>query len=219
LKDFFNPNFVVLLVQAACALLMASLCFVLLRTSKRWALVYWSWGWVTLFVALGALWLSFNFTVLEKPGQFMYLLGEYTYGYLLVAGCRRYVSNRRLVKGEAWLLVPAAVIAVVLPNWGKDFNVFFIVHTLIYSYLFFGAYRVLRAAKPNGKSAPGVRVLKGALLMLALVYLHYAPIFIAGFTDVDRSASTMTCVWTTVSKPAAETFRTYSPAGNDDKPK
>lgn len=166
-------------MQAACALLMASLCFVLLRTSKRWALVYWSWGWVTLFVALGALWLSFNFKVLEKPGQFMYLLGEYTYGYLLVAGCRRYVSNRRLVKGEAWLLVPAAVIAVVLPNWGKDFNVFFIVHTLIYSYLFFGAYRVLRAAKPNGKSAPGVRVLKGALLMLALVYLHYAPIFIA----------------------------------------
>jgi diguanylate cyclase (GGDEF)-like protein len=179
LQKFFVPNAVVLLVQAACALLMASLCFVLLRTSKRWALVYWSWGWVSLFGALTALWLSFYFKSLETPGQFLYLLGEYVYGYLLVAGCRRYVSNRRLVSTEAWLLVPAVAIAAALPTWGKDFNVFFIVHTLIYSYLFFGAYRVLRSAQPNAKSAPGVRVLKVALMLLALVYAHYAPVFAA----------------------------------------
>jgi diguanylate cyclase (GGDEF)-like protein len=179
LQKFFDPNAVVLLVQATCALLMASLCFVLLRTSKRWALVYWSWGWVSLFAALGALWFSFYFKSLAAPGQFLYLLGEYVYGYLLVAGCRRYVSNRRLVKSEAWLLLPAIAIAVVLPTWGKDFNVFFIVHTLLYSYLFFGAYRVLRSAQPNVKSGPGVRVLQVALVLLALLYLHYAPIFAA----------------------------------------
>jgi len=158
---------------------MASLCFVLLRTSKRWALVYWSWGWVSLAGALAALWLSFYFPLVRLPGQFLYLLGEYVYGYLLVAGCRRYVSNRRLVTSEAWLLVPAVIVAAALPLWGRDFNVFFIAHTLIYSYLFFGAYRVLRSANPNLKSGPGVRVLKVALMLLAIVYLHYAPIFAA----------------------------------------
>ncbi len=49
----------------------------------------------------------------------------------------------------------------------------------MYSYLFFGAYRVLRSARPNVKSGPGVRVLKVALALLALVYLHYSPIFAA----------------------------------------
>jgi diguanylate cyclase (GGDEF)-like protein len=179
LNNVFLPNAIGLLVQATCALLMASLCFVLMRTSKRWALVYWSWGWVSLFVALGALWLSFHVEALRRPGQFVYLVAEYTWGYLLVAGCRRYVTNRRLVRTEAWLLVPAVFLALLLPAFGKDFNVFFIAHTLVYSYLFFGSYRVLRTARPHPKSAPGVRVLKVALLALALVYFHYAPIFTA----------------------------------------
>lgn len=188
MKDFFNPNIVVLLVQAVCALLMASLCFVLLRTSKRWALVYWSWGWVALCIALGSLWCSFHFPTLARPGQFVYLLGEYVYGYLLIAGCRRYIWNRRLVRTEAWLLVPAVFEAIALPMLGKDFNVFFIAHTILYSYLFFGAYRVLRQAQPHFKSGPGVRVLKTALLSLAIVYAHYAPIFVAsamGWIDID----------------------------------
>ncbi len=75
--------------------------------------------------------------------------------------------------------MPAVILATTLIAEGRDFNVFFVMHTLIYSYLFFGAYRVLRTCHPNAKSAPGVRVLKVALLLLSGVYAHYAPIFIA----------------------------------------
>jgi hypothetical protein len=73
LQKFFDPNAVVLLVQATCALLMASLCFVLLRTSKRWSLVYQSWGCVPVLRPHRPVASS---TALAAPGQFLYLLGE-----------------------------------------------------------------------------------------------------------------------------------------------
>ena len=42
-------------------------------------------------------------------------------------------------------------------------HVFFAVHTLIYSYLFFVALQVLRDVKPNPQSALGLRVMKSLM--------------------------------------------------------
>src|SRR5437867_2162440 len=108
------PSLVGLLVQAVAVLLIASLCLVLQRTVQREPLRYWSAGWFLLFAGLTALFLAFQFPPLHDVGQSAYLFCEYLFGYLLIAGCRRYVSGRRAERREAWLLVPAIFLAVFL---------------------------------------------------------------------------------------------------------
>lgn len=177
---FAVPSLVGLLIQAAAALLIATICRVLQKTVQRAPLLYWSAGWLALFLALIALFVSFRFPAVQRAGQFVYLLGEYIFGYLVIVGCRLYVRGERPKIVEAWLLVPAAFLAVFLPSIGRgDFNVFFTIHTLIYSYLFLCAFRVMWRVQPWHGSLTGVRVMKVALLLLALDYAHYAPLFAA----------------------------------------
>jgi hydroxyacylglutathione hydrolase len=167
-----------LFVQAVGALLMASLCAVLLRTVRKDPLMYWSIGWVALFTSLSWLWMSFFAPHLQWAGQTVYLLGEYAFGYLVIAGCRLYAKGERPKRREAWLLLLGLALALWLPRLGgDDFNVFFAVHTLIYAYLFFAAFRVMRHAPTNNRSVTGVRVMNVALVLLTLDYLHYAPLF------------------------------------------
>jgi diguanylate cyclase (GGDEF)-like protein len=176
--NFFTPSLVGLLVQAAGALLMAGMCAVLLRTVRRDPLIYWSIGWVALFIALEWLWLTFYFQVSQHAGQAVYLFGEYVFGYFVIAGCRRYATGARPRRRELWLIPIGAGIAAWLPLFGGgDFNAFFAVHTLICAYLFFAAFRVLGATKANPRSRMGVRAMRLALLLLTIDYAHYAPLF------------------------------------------
>lgn len=172
---FALPSLVGLLVEAIGALLIATLCLVVRQTVRRAPLVYWAAGWLGLFCALISLLLAFSFPAFRGIGQFIYLFGEYIFGYLVMVGCRLYIRGQKPVRAEAWLLVPAAFLAIFLPRLrGGDLNVFFTVHTLIYSYLFFAAFRVLWRGHPSHGSLPGVRVMKIALLLLTVDYAHYA---------------------------------------------
>jgi diguanylate cyclase (GGDEF)-like protein len=177
---FVLPSLVSLLIQGIGALLFGTLCLVLSKTIRREPLVYWSAGWFALASALAALFLSFGMPSASRLFQPLYILGEYLFAYLVIAGCRRFVAGVRPARQDAWLLVPGGLVAVFLP-WigGGDFNVFFTVHTLIYAYLFFAAFRVLRGVWPRRGSGLGIRVMKIALLLLAIDYAHYAPLFAA----------------------------------------
>ena len=167
-------------MEAIGALLIATLCFVLQQTVRRAPLVYWAVGWVGLFAALISLFLAFRFPSIRGVAQFIYLFGEYIFGYLVMAGCRLYIRGQKPARVEAWLLIPAALLATLLPRLGAgDFNVFFAVHTLIYSYLFFAAFRVMWRGQPSHGSVTGARVMKIALLLLTADYFHYAPLFAA----------------------------------------
>ena len=177
---FVLPSLVGLLIQAIGALLLATLCLVLQKTVRREPLTYWSAGWFALFVALISLFLAFSFSVLQPLAQAVYILGEYVFAYLVIAGCRRYISGEHPARSEAWLLIPAGSLSIFLPRiGGGDFNVFFTIHTLIYAYLFFLAFRVLWRVSPDRGGVIGVRVMKIALLLLAIDYAHYAPLFAA----------------------------------------
>ena len=178
MRLFTDPNLVGLLIQALGAVLIATLCSVLQRTVRRDPLKYWTIGWATLSIALATLWVSFQVSAGSPVGHTIYMLGEYIFGYLVFAGCRQYATGQHLRLREAWLLVPAALLAIGLPLFGSaDFDVFFTFHTLIYGYLFLASYRVLRRARVNDRSLAGLRVMKIALALLTIGYFHYAPLF------------------------------------------
>jgi diguanylate cyclase (GGDEF)-like protein len=177
---FFQPSLSGLLVQATGALLMTSLCIALWRTMNRRPLALWSFGWATLSLSLGGLWVAFYFDTFRQTGQVVYLFGEYVFGYLVIAGCRNYATGESPSRRDAWLLVPLLALCLALARFaGGNVNVFFAVHTLIYPYLFFSALRELRRVTPNRHTAVGLRVMKLTLLLITIDYLHYAPFFAA----------------------------------------
>jgi diguanylate cyclase (GGDEF)-like protein len=178
LKEFFLPSLIALLVQAAGAWLLASLCVVLYRTARSTALGFWAAAWLSLFAAVACLWGSFSFGVLRAPAQFIYVLGEYVFGYLLLAGCWIYAGLAGPSKRELWLIVPGAILAWSLPRGSTEgFNAFFVVHTLIVGVFFLAALRVTRSVSGTRRRLPGLRVMEVALALLALDYFQYAPAF------------------------------------------
>lgn len=174
---FFQPNLVALLVQAAGALLMAALCIALLRTMARPALRAWATGWVMLCVSVQALYLASLVPAIRVPLHTIYLLGEYVFGYLVYAGCRRYALGEPPSRAEVWLLMPATTWCVGLAYFaGGNDDLLFAIHTLVYPYLFFRALRVLGRIEPGPRARVGLGVMKLSLLLLTITYLHYAPL-------------------------------------------
>jgi diguanylate cyclase (GGDEF)-like protein len=178
LNQFFLPSLIALLVQAAGAWLLASLCVVLYRTARSTALGFWAAAWLSLFVAVACLWGAFFSGALRAPAQFVYILGEYLFGYLLLAGCWIYAGLTGPSKRELWLVVPAVILAWSEPRAGTHgFNAFFFVHTLIVGVFFLAALRVTRSVSGTRRRLPGLRVMEVALALLALDYFQYAPVF------------------------------------------
>jgi diguanylate cyclase (GGDEF)-like protein len=175
---FASPALIGLVLQSAGVLMIAVLCLTLLRTIRRAPLVPWTAAWITLFISLMTLLLAFqipSFGVVLYP---IYMFLEYVFVYLVFAGCREYATGRPASWNDwstvAALLVPALVIPPVV---GWDFSILFAAHSLLYGCGFLFAFRQLSRARPGARTAPGVRVLTVALLLLAVAYIAYAPIF------------------------------------------
>ena len=175
---FAFPSLVGLLIQAIGVMLISVLCIMLMRTAPRDPLFYWSVGWLLLFVGLVWLLLSFKWPAFAPVGQPFYLFCEYVFGYMVFAGCRQYATGRRLRRRESWLFLPAAIVAVALPSWFSwNFDRFFAAQTILYASLFVTALVSLRGARPHARGRAGLHVVKLALLLLSISYLHYAPLF------------------------------------------
>ena len=174
-----------LLLQAAGVLMIAVLCMTLLRTIRRAPLVPWTAAWLALFVSLTTLLFAFQvprFGIVLHP---IYMFFEYAFGYLVFAGCREFSTGRRLERSDwriALVLLIPAVILPVASRW--QFNIFFGFHTLIYGYLFLHSWWQLHRSQPTGRTASGVRVLKVALVLLAMAYISYGPVFMLAATGV-----------------------------------
>lgn len=178
MNEFFLPSLLALVVQAAAACLLASLCVVLYRTARSTALGYWAAAWLSLFAAVACLWGAFFFHTLRAPAEFIYVLGEYLFGYLLLAGCWVYAGLTRPSKRDLWLIVPGVILAWSLPRANtQGFDAFFVVHTLIVGVFFLAALRVTRSVSGARRRLPGLRVMEVALALLALDYFQYAPEF------------------------------------------
>jgi len=172
-------------------ILLITLLSLFMRTSINGAsLKYWTAAWLSLSLSLVTLFIGFHVTGHEKILYSLYFFGEYLFGLLFIAGCQNHVRDVTLNRKHYCLLIPALVMAALLPQLSSDFNDLFMVHTMTMAGLFAASLYTLRAG-PAGKNAtPGLCVMATALLLLTIDFLHYVPVFAArkGFWGITVPA-------------------------------
>ena len=167
------------------AALVGTLCLVLQKTVRRRPLAYWATGWFALSAALLSLLVAFSVPWFRPLGQAAYIFGEYAFGGSLIAGCRYHITGKRPQRAELLLIGPGLFLAFFLPAFGGgDINVFFPIDSRV-RLLFLAAFRALWRALPGHGSYTGLRVMKLALLILAVDYAHYGPLFAASLFGMN----------------------------------
>jgi diguanylate cyclase (GGDEF)-like protein len=168
-----------LTIQGAGIALIAILSFFMRQSIRRKSLDYWTAAWVCLSIALATLVIVFYLPQLSRLLCPVYFLGEYVFGLMFMAGCRNRASGWTLNRGHVKFLIPAVLVAVLLPWLGDDFNRLFIFHAAVIGALFGWAFYSLQPARVRGQSGPGLKVMSIALLLLTLDFFGYAGIFAA----------------------------------------
>jgi diguanylate cyclase (GGDEF)-like protein len=106
-----------------------------------------------------------------------YFFGEYIFGLLFIAGCRSQTIGASLTAKHKYFLIPALVVALILPHASADFNDLFMIHSAILAAMFLVAFFTLRKGPRLEEPSPGIHVMSVALLLLAIGFLHYVPVF------------------------------------------
>lgn len=166
-----------LAIQCIGTLLLTLLSLFMQSSIKSAALKYWTASWASLSLALVCLFVGFHVELSQTVFYSFYFYGEYLFGLLFVAGCRNQMTGARLTPRHAYFLIPAATVALLLPYASNDFNDLFMIHAAIVFGLFITAFFVLHTNRRASEPSPGIRVMSVALLLLALGFLHYIPVF------------------------------------------
>lgn len=132
-----------LLVQLNGVFLITILSVFLRRSLKLTALRYWTTAWLSMSFALICLRLAFDYRDLNTLLFTYYFLGEYIFGFMLVAGCLSLDGKYELSSRAELLIIPFVAVAIVLPLAAGDFNDIFHIHTLILSGFYAAAFIVL----------------------------------------------------------------------------
>jgi len=165
-----------LIVQLNGVFLITILSIFLRRSLKLRALKYWTTAWLCLSFALISLRIGFEYEQLKTLLFTYYFLGEYIFGFMLIAGCKSLAEDYELkAKSELWLL-PFVAMALLLPNLSTDFNEIYTFHSLILAGFFgYGFVVVRRLTLPSF----GAKVMNVALALLSLNFLLYFAVFAA----------------------------------------
>lgn len=180
-----------LAIQCVGILLLTLLSLFIRSSIKSGALTYWTAAWATLSVSLICLFIGFKTEATQTVFYSGYFLGEYIFALLFIAGCRSQTTGAPLVRKHYYFLLPACVLALLLPNVALDFNDLFMIHAAFMSVLFMVSFFILRKRRQVEGTSPGIRVMSSALLLLALGFLYYVPAFgfHQGFWGVDIPSS------------------------------
>ena len=166
-----------LAIQCGGVLLITLLSIFIKSSIKSHALRYWTASWASLSAALMSLFIGFQFAPNQKFFYSGYFFGEYLFGLLFIAGCRSQRTGALLAKKHNYFLIPAFVVAVVLPHASADFNDLFMIHSAILAVLFLVSFFTLRSGPRLEEPSPGIHVMSVALMLLAIGFLHYVPVF------------------------------------------
>jgi diguanylate cyclase (GGDEF)-like protein len=173
-------------IQCAGIILITILSFFMTRSIRRRSLDYWTLAWTCLSISLLSLAFGFHVAGFENLLYSIYILGECAFGLLFIAGCRSYATDWRLSRGHLLLLIPGIAIAFILPRLSDDFDLVFIPQATIMAALFATALYVLRHSSQHRSESPGLKVMRVALVLLALDFLHYVPLLAyAEFAGID----------------------------------
>jgi diguanylate cyclase (GGDEF)-like protein len=175
-----------LIVQWVGILVVGGLLLFLTQSIRSRALDAWAAAWCCLAAALGALYADFRQGPAQHAIRALYFLGEYGFGFLLLAGCHAFASTTAAPDGtpagvarprRAWLWLPTGLAVAVGLTWvSDDFNVQFSLHAAIIAGFLLAAFFTLLPARGR-HGGPGLTVLCAALFLLALDFCHYVPVF------------------------------------------
>src|SRR6185436_13770238 len=163
-----------LAIQCVGILLITLLSMFMRSTLKSNALTYWTAAWASLSLSLISLFAAFRLGSTHTIFHSCYFFGEYLFGLLFIAGCRSQVTGASLKRKHGYFLLPAIVVALVLPYVSSDFNDQFMIHAAILSVLFTISCFTLRK---HEEKSPGIFVMSVALLLMTIDFLHYVPAF------------------------------------------
>ena len=166
-----------LVIQCVGIGLMTLLSFCMMRSIHGASQRYWTVAWSCLSLSLSSLIVAFHVGPLKNHFYSLYFFGEYAFAAMFAAGCRYYATGTRLTRRQLPVLISLVALAAALPWLSDDFNDLFMVHALIMACLFATSLFALRHAHRQGKSSLGLTVMSVALLLLALDFLHYVPVF------------------------------------------
>jgi len=176
-----------LIIQLTGILLIAILSVFMTQSLKSTALKYWKYAWLSLSAALFCLYIAFNVESVSKAFFILYYLGEYAFAYLLIAGCRNYVSDEKIAVRSCLIFAAAALSAAVFltfPSGG--FDAVFNFHSFIMTAAFAAAFFALKSSGKSPRNNSGWVVMKTALALLAVDFFHYTVIFSLRHTSYPK---------------------------------
>jgi diguanylate cyclase (GGDEF)-like protein len=172
-----NVSVTGLAIQCVGILVIMSLSFFMTRSIKRTSLDYWTMAWVCLALALVSLSFAFRIKSGETLFFFLYYFHEYAYGLLFIAGCRHYARGKPIQREEYRWLPIALLFAATLAIYPVNYNHKYLPHFAVIAFLFWKAYQALASTPSQRRKSPGLRVASLALILLAINFFHYIPVF------------------------------------------
>ncbi|MGB8508159.1 MAG: hypothetical protein WCD76_07130, partial [Pyrinomonadaceae bacterium] len=166
-----------LVIQCVGIGLVTLLSFFMLRSIQGVSQKCWTVAWSCLSLSLSSLIVAFHVPALRDVFYPLYFFGEYAFGLMFVAGCSYQATGKSVSKNYLFAVLASILVAALLPYLSDDFNTLFLVQASIMAALLAAAFHVLRPARRREPSSLGLRVLSVALLLLALDFLHYVPVF------------------------------------------
>ena len=154
-----------LIIQLNGVFVITVLCLLLSRSLRLTALKYWAIAWPCLSFSLICLRLAFSYESLSPLLLTYYYLGEYLFGFLLVAGCRSLDGGWDLKAKSQALIVPFILLSIALPVVSTDLSDVYSIHTMVMAVLYLAAFISLRKAKMQ---TFGWKVMHVALAALAI---------------------------------------------------
>jgi diguanylate cyclase (GGDEF)-like protein len=175
---FENVQVLALLIQAMGAALIGLLCQMLKPVVRHPALSAWVRGWLCLAGALIALLVEQALPASAAATLPLYLFGEYLFGYWIIEGCAHFAGRHWSQRSLPRLLLPLALFSLAAPQLiGYQFRAIFLLQSLALSFIFIAALAALSSTARREPSSSGLLAMRVALLLLAIIFLAYLPIF------------------------------------------
>ncbi len=168
-------------IQALSIPPVALLLWQLARAVAGRFLVFWTAGWVVLAAALMSLRVAISTDIETYPTAVrlafsVYCCLEYLFGFLLWAGCRNLTTGSALSR-DAWVLAPPLAFGLVAPWMLATTDQVYIFHAPIFGMFVLLALSATRGYRTDSTHpALGIHVVRGCLLVLGLLFVHYGPV-------------------------------------------